>query len=443
MQNETSTLHLFPSSILEDDVKHPVSATVPILSIAPLSIAKGGDVLAVGENGMGQMGMSSNIAERQNAQPVPKIPEKIVQIVTGPLHSVLLTEQKNVYSFGCNDEKALGHTANDDDDSDDEDKAYFGRVDFSKVITDKNEQIIQVAAGDSHTIVLTNLGKVYGWGTFRSSTNGPFGLIKKNRIESDPVEIHVPEKIIKIASGHDFALFLSETGQVYSCGNGETGQLGRLNRYTCEYGGRAGTERLIQPSLIQYNRNGLYEKDLMFEDIFASSHGFFLKVFKENHILAGGLNNFHQLGFESTEPVYFPAIVPSLEGHQWKKFAGGLHHTLALTNDGQVYAFGRHYEGQLGHENLDKHLVKPKLIENIPEEVCDISCGNHVSFILAKSGKVYSFGDGTSLQHGHGHQDIKIPKLISSKYMDIKQIQMIAVGSQHTLFLAADTAASH
>ncbi|CAF0927463.1 unnamed protein product, partial [Didymodactylos carnosus] len=426
--------------ILKDSVKRPVTTATPALSIFPLSSATGGDVLAVGENGMGQMGMSSNITERQNAQPVPKIPEKIVQITAGPLHSVLLTDQNHVYSFGCNDEKALGHTQNDDEGSDDEVK--FGQVDLSKVINDKIEHIIQVIAGDSHTMVLTNLGRVYGWGTFRSSTNGPFGLIKKNQIESDPIKIHLPEKIIKIASGHDFVLFLSETGQVYSCGNGETGQLGRLNRYTCEYGGRGGTERLIQPSLIQYNRNGIHEKNLIFEDIFTGAHGFFLKVYKENYILAGGLNNFHQLGFESTEPVYFPTIVPSLEGYHWRKFASGLHHTLALTNDGRVYSFGRHYEGQLGHENLTQHLVVPKLIEDIPEEVCDISCGNHVSFILAKSGKVYSFGDGTSLQHGHGHQDIKIPKIISSKYMDIKQIQMIAVGSQHTLFLAAaaDTA---
>lgn len=55
-----------------------------------------------------------------------------------------------------------------------------------------------------------------------------------------PIEIQMPEKIVKIASGYDFILCLSETGQVYSCGNGETGQLGRLNRYACEDGRRGG-----------------------------------------------------------------------------------------------------------------------------------------------------------------------------------------------------------
>jgi hypothetical protein len=28
--------------------------------------------------------------------------------------------------------------------------------------------------------------------------------------------------------------------------------------------------------------------------------------------------------------------IASLEGYQWKKFAGGLHHTLGLTVDGKI-----------------------------------------------------------------------------------------------------------
>lgn len=59
-----------------------------------------------------------------------------------------------------------------------------------------------------------------------------------------PIEIFLPEKIVKLASGNDFILFLSETGQVYSCGNGETGQLGRLSRYASEDGGRGGIGKI-------------------------------------------------------------------------------------------------------------------------------------------------------------------------------------------------------
>lgn len=98
---------------------------------------------------------------------------------------------------------------------------------------------------------------------------------------------------------------------------------------------------------------------------------------------------------------------------------------------------GRCHEGQLGIDGLVDHIDAPRLIPNIPK-AADIACGNHVSFIIDQSGKVYSFGAGTSLQHGHGDEDVKVPRLMSSKFMDIKKIVDIAVGAQHTIFLTKE-----
>jgi alpha-tubulin suppressor-like RCC1 family protein len=98
---------------------------------------------------------------------------------------------------------------------------------------------------------------------------------------------------------------------------------------------------------------------------------------------------------------------------------------------------GRCHEGQLGTDGLTTHVDKPILIRNIPKAV-DIACGNHVSFIIDKTGKVYSFGTGTSLQHGHGEDDIKVPRIMSSKFMDIKKIANVAIGAQHTIFLTKE-----
>jgi hypothetical protein len=115
-------------------------------------------------------------------------------------------------------------------------------------------------------------------------------------------------------------------------------------------------ERLITPTPILYNRSSIKEKNLLFEDIFTGAHHYFLKVQGQSYILAGGLNNFHQigiiqlfiekekkkylfsffmLGLSSTDPVFFPTHIPSLDGYQWRKFAGGLHHTLGLTMNGK------------------------------------------------------------------------------------------------------------
>ncbi|CAF0760263.1 unnamed protein product [Rotaria sp. Silwood1] len=390
---------------------------------------KGGQVLAVGENGMTQLGLKSSIDQRKNPQPV-LISEPVVQIAAGPLHSVCLTNQNDIYTFGCNDEYALGRSDNNNDDNNN-DADPFGKVDLTKVLNIDQENIVQIVAGDSHTLVLSNMGKVYG------SSHGIYGLVRNGKMAKHPIEIPLPEKIVKLASGYDFILFLSETGHVYSCGNGETGQLGRVSRYVSEDGGRRGIERLITPAPILYNRSSIKDKNLLFEDIFTGAHHYFLKVQGQSYILAAGLNNFHQIGLSSTEPVFFPTHIPSLDGYQWKKFAGGLHHTLGLTIDGEVYAMGRCHEGQLGIDALKTHVDKPTLIPNIPKAV-DIACGNHVSFIIDKTGKVYSFGTGTSLQHGHGENDIKMPRMMSSKFMDIKKITNIAVGAQHTIFLTKE-----
>jgi len=416
--------------------KTPSASSVVNISFPSFSLSTAGQVLAVGDNGMAQLGLKSAISQRQNPQPIP-LPDQVVQIAAGPLHSVCLTVKNQIFTFGCNDEHALGRPDPEDDDDDEADQ--FGQVDMSAVIKSDQEKIIQIAAGDSHTIVLSDAGKVYGWGTFRSSTTGVYGLVQKGVMAKTPVELTVPEKIVKIASGYDFVLFLSETGRVYSCGNGETGQLARLNRYAAEDGLRGGIDRLIKPAPIIYNRVGLKAKNIVFEDIFTGSHNFFLKVHGHDWILAGGLNNFHQLGSAQDEPFFFPTFIPSLEGKKWIKFSGGLHHTLGLTAEGEVYAMGRCHEGQLGIDQLTTHLHQPTLTPNLPP-ITDIACGNHVSFVIDRNGKVYSFGAGTSLQHGHGEQDVKVPRMMSSKYMDIKSVVNIAVGAQHTIFLTHDIA---
>lgn len=118
-----------------------------------------GQVLAVGENGMAQLGLKSAISQRQNPQPIP-LPDQVVQIAAGPLHSVCLTVKNQIFTFGCNDEHALGRADPENDDDDEADQ--FGQVDMSAVIKSDQEKIIQIVAGDSHTIVLSDAGKVYG-----------------------------------------------------------------------------------------------------------------------------------------------------------------------------------------------------------------------------------------------------------------------------------------
>ena len=62
-----------------------------------------------------------------------------------------------VYTFGCNDEGALGRDTSEDG------------SEFTTAKVALDSKAVQVTAGDSHTAALTDEGQVYAWGTFRVS----------------------------------------------------------------------------------------------------------------------------------------------------------------------------------------------------------------------------------------------------------------------------------
>lgn len=63
-----------------------------------------------------------------------------------------------VYTWGCNDEGALGRKTGE------EDEYLPGLIERIGDV-----KVVQVSGGDSHTAALTSSGSVYCWGVFRVS----------------------------------------------------------------------------------------------------------------------------------------------------------------------------------------------------------------------------------------------------------------------------------
>lgn len=83
------------------------------------------------------------------------------------------------------------------------------------------------------------------------------------------------------------------------------------------------------------------------------------------HIGSGGLvafgkNDHGQLGIDGMSgPVFEPTrLTGVLENAVVTKLACGYYHTVAVTEDGAVYTFGRNDYGQLGLGH-SKHVAKP------------------------------------------------------------------------------------
>ncbi len=74
-----------------------------------------------------------------------------------------------------------------------------------------DEFVIDVACGDSVTLVLTQTGKVYGWGTFRDKT-GIFGFSPSAKEQGVPAPISDLKNIVSISSGADHLVAINNQG---------------------------------------------------------------------------------------------------------------------------------------------------------------------------------------------------------------------------------------
>ena len=163
-------------------------------------------ILACGQNICGQLGFSTNIIERRKPQQVKindqfKTEENILLICAGAMHSCALTVTGYVYTWGCNDDGALGRMTNDIDEE------------HLPGLWSLPEEIRTIAAGDSFTVALEKSGRVYITGCFRSS-EGVLGLLKYKQIVQQAVLIPLNQSIKQIACGADFCLLLAENGSI-------------------------------------------------------------------------------------------------------------------------------------------------------------------------------------------------------------------------------------
>lgn len=85
----------------------------------------------------------------------------------------------------------------------------------------KGLDISHIASGGNHTLAITTEGKLYGAGL---TNNGQLTGEKKHVIDWDP--IFTGFKVKNAACGWEFSLIVSEDNQIYSCGQGQKGELG-------------------------------------------------------------------------------------------------------------------------------------------------------------------------------------------------------------------------
>ena len=113
--------------------------------------------------------------------------------------------------------------------------------------------------------------------------------------------------------------------------------------------------------------------------------------------------------------------------------ATGWYHTICLSDNGEVFAFGKNTNGQLGLG----HNEDVSIPTQIPT-LCNIkliSCGYYFTACVDYEGFMWSFGENTTGQLGIGNtKNCNTPQ----KVFGIPPIQSVACGGYHTLIITDD-----
>jgi alpha-tubulin suppressor-like RCC1 family protein len=362
-------------------------------------------VSAWGDNSNGNLGIGD--ADGRNAPTVVTGLEGVRTIEAGSGHVIALLEDGTAYGWGRN---AFGQVGN----ASTENATSPQRV--------KLDGIKSVAPGGGHTLFLREDGTVWGCGA------GFFGMLGPDnmRVHPVPVPVPAPEGIVSLVSGGSHALALLEDGSVWSWGRDDRGQLGDGEEAGTRPGhvvqAHAGVEFVVRNLPAQV-------KGISDARHVAVGGGHSLVVHADGTLSGWGFNDCGQLGDGTTENKNAPFKLP-VEGV--RETAGAYHHTLILLEDGTVQAIGLNDCGQLGNGGTTNSLtpVEVKGLRGVTQVAATGGGGDtnpggfgH-SLAVLDDGTLWAWGCNNSGELGLGSNDgqivpVQVPGLAGVRYVTV------------------------
>ncbi|XP_009886669.1 PREDICTED: LOW QUALITY PROTEIN: X-linked retinitis pigmentosa GTPase regulator, partial [Charadrius vociferus] len=295
----------------------------------------------------------------------------------------------------------------------------FGKSKFAEDIPSKfwfkNDKPVLISCGDEHTAIVTGNGKLYMFG---SNNWGQLGLGSKNTVSKPTcVKALKPEKTKLAVCGRNHTLVYTEKGNVYAAGGNSEGQLGLGD-----------TEERTTFHLINFFTNQHKIKQLAAGSYTSAA------VTEDGQLFVWGDNSEGQIGLADKACVTVPCQVDV--GKPVSSVSCGYYHSALITGDGELYTFGEPENGKLGllPEQLKNNRV-PQPVLGIMEKVNKVACGGEHTVVLTET-DVYTFGLGQYGQLGHGTFifETSVPK--SVKHLRRHKICNITCGENHTAVIA-------
>jgi len=268
-----------------------------------------------------------------------------------------------------------------------------------------------VACGDAHTMVVSQSGDLYSFGR---NQNGQLGLGSTidSLIPQKLTSLPEDEPVTSVSCGAEHTVVCTHAGGVYSWGWGKYGNLGHGNM-----------EDLTSPKHVT-GLSGVKVVQV------ACGWRHSCAISDKGELFTFGWSKYGQLGHGDNGTCPSPKRVEALSGFRVIMASGGWRHMLALVdarkedssqNGGaRIYGWGWNQYGQVGNAS-DEDANSPQLVnilnksEETPAGFSFVSCGWRHSLAIDCNGNYYLWGRGVHGQLGHGDcQDSSVPKRLEN-----------------------------
>ncbi len=315
-----------------------------------LAVQRDGSVWAWGPNDHGQLG-DTDAGERLLPARIEDF-SGLARTTTGQAHSHGLKRDGSLWSWGDNTFGQRG------------DWATAARTTPAPVTL--LQQVSDVAAGGWHTVAVESGGAVWSWGL---NDAGQLGDGTRDQSQS-PVRVREIPDARTVAAGLRHSLAAAADGSVWTWGDNTRGQLGA-----------DGPASRLAPARVQ-GLNGILAV--------AAGEAHSLALSQDGTLWAWGANDRGQLGNGATADSATPVRVGPVSG-RIVAIAAGRSHSLALTFEGVVWAWGANDRSQLG---IAASGDRPSPVRSLlPGPVSFIAAGESTSLAAVDDGALYAWGD--------------------------------------------------
>ncbi|MDH4476045.1 MAG: hypothetical protein QE274_06190 [Verrucomicrobiaceae bacterium] len=342
-----------------------------------------------GKNSQGQMGDGTS-TDRATAVATLNTGalsgRTVTAIAGGDDFTLALTSDGKVYTWGNNNIGQLGDGTTND-------SFVPVAVDMTGVLSGKT--ITAIAAGSSSCYALGSDGKVYAWGSnYVGALGDGTGTNSSVPVAVDMTGVMSGKTVTAIAGAYLQGMALTSDGKVFSWGANTLGVLGD------------GTTT-HRASPVAVDMTGVMSGKTIVAIAMAHYHG--VAVSSAGRVYTwGGYGSSGTLGDGLATDSLAPVAVDRsgvLSGKSIVAVATGQYHTLALSSDGLIYSWGYSAYGELG-DGAAVQRNSPVAVDTsgflATKTVTAIDAGLRHSMALTSDGLVCAWGSNASGQLGNG-----------------------------------------